>query len=569
MAEDKLWLHGPVFLCHPRSTWLKEENEDTDPNDFASETLKHNKSLITKQDSTINVLTYLNSSSSWLKTKKNVAWILRFREMILGRPPLSPNLTVAELVTAEKAIWGAVQKEYFSDILEILGKEQPKNQKQLKKKSNIRLQHLSPFIDKHGLLRVGGRLENSDLSYDAKHQIILPSKSPVVETLIRETHENVGHLGRETVLSTLRTRYWLLNANSRVRKVLSDCVSCRKRNQKTSEQIMANLPEDRVRADTPVFSCVGLDCFGPFLVSRGRGKATEKRYGIIFTCLTSRACHIECANSLDTDSFINALRRFIARRGPVSLIRCDNAGNFTRASKELKIETENWNSTQIEDWLLQRSIEWKFQPPLGSHHGGVFEREIQTAKKVLNALMEQQEVKLDHEGLTTLFCEVEWILNSRPLTPISNDPLDKSPLTPNQILLLKDDAEFPPALRTADGDSSYPTRRWKRIQYLADIFWSRWKREYLPLLQPKSKWKKEKRSLQEGDLVLVTSALAPRGKWSMGLIESVHRDKHGHVRVAHVKIGSRLKDANRCTILERPITKLILLKKAEDLKKDI
>lgn len=168
---------------------------------------------------------------------------------------------------------------------------------------------------------------------------------------------------------------------------------------------MADLPVERVTPDEPPFTNVGVDFFGPFEVKRGR--SLIKRYAVIFTCLNIRAVHLEMAHTLNTDSCINAIRRFIARRGDVKVIRSDNGTNFVRAERELQEAVLSLNNRQIQTAALSKGITWLFNPPAGSHHGGVWERQIRTVRRILNALLHQQ--TLDDEGLSTLLCEVEAI----------------------------------------------------------------------------------------------------------------------------------------------------------------
>ena len=163
---------------------------------------------------------------------------------------------------------------------------------------------------------------------------------------------------------------------------------------------------------------------------------------MIFTCLALRAVHIEVVSSLDTESFIHALRRFIARRGQPEEMRSDNGGNFVKGERELREVVNEWNQSQIHGYLVQRDIKWTFNPPAGSHQGGVWERCIRTVRKVMKALMKEQ--VLDDEGLRTLMCEVEAIINGRPITKVSDDPRDAEPLTPNHLLLLRTGPKVPP-----------------------------------------------------------------------------------------------------------------------------
>ena len=221
----------------------------------------------------------------------------------------------------------------------------------------------------------------------------------------------------------------------------------------------------------------------------------------------------------------------------------------------------------MEYWCRSHEIQWTFNTPLASHQGGIWEREIRTVKKILKALMMEQPIKFTDELLRTLLCEIENIMNNRPLTALSDDPGDLEPLTPNHLLLLNSESTFPPGLFSKD--DLYLRQRWRQVQYLANLFWTRFRREYLTLLQNRQKWCIERRSHQVGDLVLLMDQLLPRNMWSLGRIIEVNKDSRGHVRSAKVKVSRHKSGKNlemSTTILERPITKLILLKTAEELE---
>lgn len=181
------------------------------------------------------------------------------------------------------------------------------------------------------------------------------------------------------MLSKLHQRFWMPCANSSARKIIKSCVFCRRMQSRAGEQKMSDLPQDRISPDLPAFTHVGIDYFGPIEVKRGR--AHVKRYGVIFTCLVSRAVHLEVAYHLDTDSCINALRRFVCRRGPVTSIRTDQGTNFVGAQKELGEAIKELDHKKIEKTLLKEGVKWTFNPPSGAHHGGVWERLIKLTKK--------------------------------------------------------------------------------------------------------------------------------------------------------------------------------------------
>ena len=163
---------------------------------------------------------------------------------------------------------------------------------------------------------------------------------------------------------------------------------------------------------------------------------------------------------MDTDSFINLMRRFIARGGTPELMRIDNGMNFVGGKKELSSAISQWNVQQINGFFLQRHIKWIFNPPSGSHHGGVWELCTRTFRKVLNAVLNEQ--VLDEEGLSTLMCEVEAIVNSRPITKSSDDPDDCEALTPDHLLLLRSGPCLPP--RSFNKEDAHSRRRWRQVQ---------------------------------------------------------------------------------------------------------
>lgn len=185
-----------------------------------------------------------------------------------------------------------------------------------------------------GLLRVGGRLENARISQNSKHPVILPKNHHVVTLIVNHYHHISGHSGVEYTLSLIRQNYWIIKGRRTVQTILSRCVSCKKRQAPMAKQKLSSLPQDRTTHLKPPFTYTGVDYFGPFEVRRGRTKV--KRYGVLFTCLNIRAIHLEIASSLDTESFINALRRFIARRGQPEEIRSDNGSNFVSGENYAK-----------------------------------------------------------------------------------------------------------------------------------------------------------------------------------------------------------------------------------------
>lgn len=559
--RSQTWTSGPDFLTKPQCQWPAVMDEACThlnaDSEVKGEILSCAVTLKQEMCPTTKLLMYF---SSWTKLRRAVAWILKLKERLKQQTKekqkikniacgkligakqenkWAPKLSVEDLSLAEEAIVRFVQRRYYEDEMAALSSGVVRRSSHLYK--------LDPVVV-DGVMRVGGRLSKSALPEEVKHPTILPKTSHISKLILQHIHEKVGHGGRNHMLSTLRRHYWIPHANSAARKVIRECMTCQRQRQKPGEQKMSDLPADRLSVDLPPFTHVGIDYFGPIGVKRGR--SVVKRYGVIFTCLTCRAIHLEVAHSLDTDSCINAIRRFICRRGQVKEIRSDNGTNLVSSNRELKQAIAELNQSKIHNSLTQNGIKWIFNPPHGAHHGGVWERLVQEVKKVLRSVLKQQ--VLDDEGLHTVLCEAEAILNDRPITPSSNDPNDLEALTPNHLLQLKAKPILPPGL-FRKGDL-YIRRRWRQVQYIVDLFWKRWVREYLPMLQERQKWNKVQRNFAVGDLVLIIDDSAPRNSWPTGRVTEAMADSKGFVRRVRVR--------TQTNELEKPINKICFLMEA-------
>ncbi|XP_070183260.1 uncharacterized protein [Littorina saxatilis] len=270
---------------------------------------------------------------------------------------------------------------------------------------------------------------------------------------------------------------------------------------------------------------------------------------------------LEALDDLSTDSFISGLRCLIALRGVVRLVRYDRGTNFVGADNELKRAMKELDSKSITAKMLSAQCEFQFNPPSSSHMGGVWERQIRTVRNVLSGLLLQSSTSLNTSSFRTLLYEVMAIVNSRPL---STENLESSdcplPLTPNHILTLKSDPILAPP-GTFLSEDLYTSKRWRRVQLLADQFWKRWRKEYVATLQPRRVWSRQQRNVSVGDVVLLQDENASRADWKLGRVLDVYPSADGLVRSMQVSLASfdldqRGRVQSRRVVLTRPVHRL-------------
>ncbi|XP_054597204.2 uncharacterized protein [Nothobranchius furzeri] len=322
------------------------------------------------------------------------------------------------------------------------------------------------------------------------------------------------------------------------------CPGCQRWRGQPSVPKMSNLPLARLRLFKPAFYSTGVDCFGPMQVKIGRRH--EKRWGIIFKCMTMRAVHLELLSSLDTDAFLMALRRFISRRGTPAELWLDQGTNFRGGERELKEAFSNM-ADDLRQHLAKRQIKFLFNPPGSPHFGGVWEREIRSVKSALRVCVSSQPIH--EEVLLTVLLEVESILNSTPLGYVSTDIADVDPVTPNSLLMGRPDGSLPQVVYPKSENLS--RRRWQHSQNLADQFWVRFIKEYLPNLQTRLKWQSSSPELLKETVVMLVDPQMPRALWPVGYVVKTHRSEDGCIRSADVNIKGHL--------YTRPVARMVVL----------
>jgi hypothetical protein len=240
--------------------------------------------------------------------------------------PLTTQEVHQALLCCVKLVQQAAYSKELSELSEL---------HEVSKTSNIKSLH--PFTDKEGILRVGGRLQQSDLPYQTMHQIILPHNYHLTKLIVLHEHIRLHHAGPQLLIASLRNNYWIPKIKNTVRMVIHQCLTCYRLKVQASQQLVGQLPSSRVRPSR-AFETAGVDYAGPVMIKQGspRSKSTIKGYIAIFVCFSTKAVHIEVVNSLTTEDFISALRRFIARRGRPNTIFSDHGTNFQGAVNELR-----------------------------------------------------------------------------------------------------------------------------------------------------------------------------------------------------------------------------------------
>ncbi|XP_067945353.1 uncharacterized protein [Watersipora subatra] len=542
------WLNGPSFLNQPdfrptpQSTIYTLNNEDPE----IRKVFIHTTTTRILENRLVD---NLEKWSSWIKITKIVSNIVIFITAC-QKTKLTDSSPQSKLIF--NMIVKLVQQHYFANELLLL-----KGKARLPKSTT--LSSLDPFLDKCGVIRVGGRLRDSLSCYEVRHPAILPGKSQVTKAFAYFKHVEAAHQGRATTANALRAAgvYLVGGGTKMLATMIRHCAKCTKLRGNPVGQKMSNLPQCRTEPEAP-FTHTGVDVFGPFKVKDYRKEC--KRYGLLFTCMASRAVHLEVLEDMTTDCYINSLRSFLAIRGPVSVLYSDNGTNFVGASNEFGKTVKELSEPRIKEYLSTKQCSFSFSTPTASHMGGTWERMIRTVRNVLRGLLiESNTNRIDTSSLRTLLYECMYIVNSRPLTTTtlhSDQNFEPIPLTPNNLLTMKNKNLLPPPGSFTSPDL-YSRKRWRRVQYLTEQFWSRWKLEYLQSLQKRQKWKNAKINLKPGDVVIVMDDELPRCNWQLGRVTEVQTNSDGYVRHATLQTAKNK--------LKRPVHKLILLHTTPDI----
>ncbi|XP_069108188.1 uncharacterized protein [Argopecten irradians] len=557
--RESLWLNGPARLRKIRNeSDLTSEPSDQDfPLVTPESDCEIRPDVIRVKKTEVLFTPLVDRSerfSDWQRLVLAVSFLKgRIRAFRVKNEDGVPNTHQENYTDSETFILKELQRKFYASEIKDLSAGKP-----ISRQSDIL--SLSPFLDDTGILRVGGRLRKSNLSTKEKNPILIPGNHHVAVLLTRHYHDSVQHQGRHFTEGAIRAAgFWITRGKRVVSDVIRLCTKCHKLRGNLCHQKMADLPSDRL-TPSPPFSYVGVDVFGPWNITTRRtrgGAAASKRWAVIFTCLSTRAIHIEVIEEMSSSSFINAVRRFYAIRGKVKEFRSDRGTNFVGATNDLDLTAINVEDDSVKRFVGESGAVWKFNPPHASHFGGVWERMIGVARRILDSMLLDNRKSLTNEVLTTLMAEVCAIVNARPLVPVSSDVDNPFILSPSTLLTQKTGSPVESSSLTQLDVKDMYRSHWKHVQVLANQFWNRWKREYLPTLQPKRKWTSETTNLEEGDVVLVKDSQLCRNDWPMGVIERVFPSDDGLVRKVEIMI---CRDGVKSRFI-RPVSEVTVLVK--------
>uniref|UniRef100_A0A8D9ESJ6 Integrase catalytic domain-containing protein n=2 Tax=Cacopsylla melanoneura TaxID=428564 RepID=A0A8D9ESJ6_9HEMI len=529
LVNNKLWWHGPSFLCHGENDW------PVDNIDFGN--VKLEAEIPTEENSEIDLLAKTRSRNKPAPRPNDVdeTEFSSFHQLINHtcivrcsgniRIPISKgDYTVARVDWIKY-----LQGKYFQDT---------KISLENGKKDSLSL-NLGLELDGNGLIICKGRFVDLKIDSDNPFPILLPRKDHLTQIIVMDIHVKNCHLGTNQTLAALRNNYWLPSGRTEVKSILRLCKICQKFNCKPYETPeFSAYPNYRLNKNVS-FTHSAVDYFGPLHVNDG-GKATLTRsvWCLLFTCLTTRAVHFELVNSESSSDLLLAFRRFIARTGGCKSLLSDNAAQFHLLQRTFQ---HVYDDNTAHDILNENKIEFKFTPALSPWAGGCFERLISITKQCLRKMLGN--LSLSMCQLNTLLTEIQHAINNRPLGYYGEEDFI---ITPNHFLGIKRD-NFLPDVSSSNvprnqGNVSTLVREWKKGNQYLEAFWSKWFAQYVQSLRERQdvrckSGKGNQRVPKVGDVVLVRKPKCKnREMWPYGKIEKLYFGRDSKVRHVDVRL---------------------------------
>lgn len=535
LKDCLLWWYGASFLQDKTIPWPNQDKYNVEEHQLDLKKQHLTVSAAIGKKNKKKPLSEFETIISRFSSVRNAihcfVYLLRFY-LNTRKPVKYRNTTLVSLQEYQDAelriIRGIQQATYFQEI------ETLKAGKPLKTGNKILL--FNPFIDSDGILRVGGRLRLSAFGYDRKHPILIP-KGHFAALVMKHLHRTNMHAGPQALLSITRQRYWIIGGRSLSRKIVHDCIICFKQKPRLMKQIMADIHIHRT-IPSRAFKVVGVDFIGPFHIKPlVRSKVIIKVYVALFTCFYTRATHLEPVSDLSAVTFMNALRRFIARRGIPESIFSDNATNFLKGRKDIEelreLFLDEHNDDEIRKFCNENRINWLTIPARSPHFGGLWESMVKQFKHYFKHKVVDRVFNI--EEMLTLLAEAEMVLNSRPLTPVSDDPEDLEAITPGHFLIGQPLNSLPEP--TWQSENVNRLKIWQQIQRIKGDIWHKFQRDYFHELQRRAKWQTSSDDIKLNTLVLLHDN-TPSTHWKLGRVVKLHPGPDKSIRVVTVKTST-------------------------------
>lgn len=567
LVDNKLWFEGPDFL-------VSRQTDETDISslDFTHPTedsLKERRKVVNVTIMQIplieqilpvrknGVARRLSDYSNLDKVCRFTSYILKFIQLKIGNDNYAKwvgyNASEENVsLTAEKLWVKAIQHDYFESEVKFC-RDNPRVIPSGMKVVSSKVQQLGLFLDEEGFLRVNTLLKHAEVPGLAQPPMLIPKlkDSHFTQLVIWRVHVRLKHAGVERMLAELKQVYWVASGRQACRSVFRQCVKCRMQLASPYPTLaQPQLQDFRVKR-VDVFTNTGVDFAGPLSISalssierkkrkqkkdqhnlanKKEGSMERQVFLIIFTCAVSRMVHSEVLDGMTVTDMMHGLRRFTSRYGPPSLFYSDNALTFKCVARELPLVFSHPN---LQKFLIDSKITWKFYVEKAPWMGGFIERVVSLYKGPIARVMGR--AKLDYQEFITLVCELNGMLNSRPISYVYDTPGEEGPITPSMLWCGKNITMFPP-LYEARIDAKDPQICNKRLKYLDKILtncWNRFSTEYISSLSERHLSRnlpRDGRQPKVGEVVLVKNDKLPRNKWKMVRISNITPGSDGVIR---------------------------------------
>ena len=534
------WKHGPEYLQQAYEHWpVDKELQHGESQEIEYGHVNINVSDIDDQTVSICSMINMNKFSKLERLLRVTAIVLNIFEK---RSFKQANVFTAETFESARTSWIMYVQSELGDDWE----------KRFRRLGTRKV---------NGVIVVGHRIEGFlKENWDNDSLILLPNKSYFAELVVRDAHSE-NHEGVDATKARVRREYWIPQLSKIARRVRKSCYDCRKRDLRLCAQQMSPLPLERLKPSPPFYH-TGLDLFGPIWIKDAVKKRTKmKCYGVIFTCLTTRALHLDIACGYDTENFLLVLRRFVTLRGCPSEVRFDTGSQLTCAGKEWKEFFGNLDHSKISSFGVANGMNWLVNKASDAPwRNGCTERLIRSVKRCL--LLTIGASILSFPELQTVYFECANILNERPLG-LKDDK--HSFFCPNDLILGRSTIKVPSGKFDHDPN---PSKRFRFVQSLTQQFWKRWHIHYFDSLIIQQKWHTSTRNLKVGDVVLVADSNSLKGDWKLAEVCEAIPKSDGLVRDVELRY-KRQDDTPDYTgsadiKIRRPVQRLVLVVPIEE-----